>query len=288
MGYSSKPFTQRKRLSAHANSQLASVKLKRKQLFLFYREIIDAQIQLRVFCEEIVKFFGKEKVKLSSPPGAHLGIKSFNGALDKITNRSRLSEVGDLKDCARMTLEFDSKYTMQLAKTFIVATQEFKKVRSYQKALKDRYQSGIGIDGLKKFNVKPDSSGYKDIKFFLKMKNGVIGELQLNTKGMLVAKGKAHVIYDILRVTDDYSKPYTISNPDVVKQVRHHMNETWFDFVQSKVPNARPYIKQVQVMVSKIPTGSHPMMVVSPDDVDALTKISLALYAQGGSDSGFA
>lgn len=76
MGYSSKPFTQRKRLSAHANSQLASVKLKRKQLFLFYREIIDAQIQLRVFCEEIVKFFGKEKVKLSSPPGAHLGIKT--------------------------------------------------------------------------------------------------------------------------------------------------------------------------------------------------------------------
>ena len=185
--FSSRTLVTGSNLSNHARSQLASLRLKRKQLFLFYKRIIEAQLALRVLCKDVTSTIGG---KVCAPPGAFNGIKSFNGALNKITQRERSDEVGDLKDCARMTIEFDNQRQMLLAKAKIAQSQEFLAVKGYQKALKDRYSSGTKEDGLLQFNSSAQKSGYKDIKFFLKMSNGVIGELQLNTKDMLIAKEK--------------------------------------------------------------------------------------------------
>ncbi|NRF64292.1 hypothetical protein [Vibrio coralliilyticus] len=276
--FSSRTLVTGSNLSNHARSQLASLRLKRKQLFLFYKRIIEAQVALRVLCDDVVSTIGG---KVCAPPGAFNGIKSFNGALNKITQRERNDEVGDLKDCARMTIEFDNQKQMLLAKAKIAQSQEFLAVKSYQKALKDRYSSGTQEDGLLKFNSSAQKSGYKDIKFFLKMSNGVIGELQLNTKDMLIAKEKEHVIYDILRESKDQTKPYTISNPDVVIKIREHMNDGWFSFIETKVPEVKEALVQVKQMVKNIPMGISPTLTVMPKQAEALNKVSLGLYAKG-------
>ncbi|WP_099608064.1 hypothetical protein [Vibrio coralliilyticus] len=276
--FSSRTLVTGSNLSNHARSQLASLRLKRKQLFLFYKRIIEAQVALRVLCDDVVSTIGG---KICAPPGAFNGIKSFNGALNKITQRERNDEVGDLKDCARMTIEFDNQKQMLLAKAKIAQSQEFLAVKGYQKALKDRYSSGTKEDGLLQFNSSAQKSGYKDIKFFLKMSNGVIGELQLNTKDMLIAKEKEHVIYDILRESKDQTKPYTISNPDVVIKIREHMNDGWFSFIETKVPEVKEALVQVKQMVKNIPMGISPTLTVMPKQAEALNKVSLGLYAKG-------
>jgi hypothetical protein len=276
--FSSRTLVTGSNLSNHARSQLASLRLKRKQLFLFYKRIIEAQLALRVLCKDVTSTIGG---KVCAPPGAFNGIKSFNGALNKITQRERSDEVGDLKDCARMTIEFDNQRQMLLAKAKIAQSQEFLAVKGYQKALKDRYSSGTKEDGLLQFNSSAQKSGYKDIKFFLKMSNGVIGELQLNTKDMLIAKEKEHVIYDILRESKDPTKPFTISNPDVVVNIRNHMNDGWFSFIETKVPEVREALIQVKQMVKSIPPGLSPSMTVMPKQAEALNKVSLGLYAKG-------
>ncbi|MCG9672999.1 hypothetical protein L1D33_05405 [Vibrio chagasii] len=264
--------------SFKAKNQLANAHLKRKQLFMMYREIIQAQEELKEFSKHVVSLFNG---KLSVPPGAYGGIKSFNGALDKITNRNPLDDIGDLKDCARMTIEFDSIRAMSAAKVFISRTKEFKDLQHYQSALKDRYGLGSKLSGLSQFNKKAQGSGYKDIKFFLKMKNGIIGELQLNISGMLVAKEKEHVIYDILRDAEEGAKTFTIVNKDVLDKVKHHMNPDWFQFIDTRIPSVRPQLMIVRQMLSRLNGSSVSSLTVSETETEALKTISLALYAQG-------
>lgn len=264
--------------SFKAKSQLANAQLKRKQLFMMYREIIQAQEELKEFSKHVVSMFNG---KLSVPPGAYGGIKSFNGALDKITNRNPLDDVGDLKDCARMTIEFDNVRAMSAAKVFISRTQEFRDLEHYQSALKDRYGFGSKLSGLDKFNTKAQKSGYKDIKFFLKMKNGIIGELQLNTSGMLVAKEKEHVIYDILRDAKSGADSFTIKNKDVIDKVKHHMDESWFKFIETRVPSVKSALAVVRTMVGRLSGTGVSSLSVSKNESESLKTISLALYAQG-------
>ncbi|MCZ8488364.1 hypothetical protein O9992_17130 [Vibrio lentus] len=121
--------------------------------------------------------------------------------MDKITNRRNpLDDIGDLKDCARMTIEFDSVKAMSAAKVFISRTKEVQRPETlpvcFEESLWIWFLSYLDSD---RFNAKAQKSGYKDIKFFLKMQNGIIGEDFGSTSGMLVAKEKEHVIYDILR-----------------------------------------------------------------------------------------
>ncbi|MCZ8499096.1 hypothetical protein O9929_17940 [Vibrio lentus] len=52
---------------------------------------------------------------------------------------------------------------------FISRTKEFRDLEHYQSALKDRYGFSSQLSGLDRFNTKAQKSGYKDIKFFLKM-----------------------------------------------------------------------------------------------------------------------
>ncbi len=268
--------------SFKAKNQLANAQLKRKQLFMMYREIIQAQEELKEFSKHVVSLFNG---KLSVPPGAYGGIKSFNGALDKITNRNPLDDVGDLKDCARMTIEFESVRAMSAAKVFISRTQEFRDIEHYQSALKDRYSFGSKLSGLDRFNTKAQKSGYKDIKFFLKMKNGTIGELQLNISGMLVAKEKEHVIYDILRDAKDGADSFTIVNKDVLDKVKHHMNESWFSFIETRIPSVKSSLAVVRSMITRLNTGTVTSLSVSQKESESLKNISLALYAQGENGS---
>lgn len=126
-----------KAMDARGKSQVANAKLKRKQLFLMFKEIIQAQVELNTFAERLKIAFGAE---VSFPPGAYGGIKSYSGALAKITIRVRSNDVADLKDCARITVKVKKFRDLQAAKLFICGTEEFQAVATHQKALKDRYQ----------------------------------------------------------------------------------------------------------------------------------------------------
>ncbi|MCZ8485704.1 hypothetical protein O9993_08450 [Vibrio lentus] len=82
---------------------------------------------------------------------------------------------------------------------FISRIKEFRDLEHYQSALKDRYGFGSQLSGLDRFNTKAQKWDTKTVKFFLKMQNGIIGELQLNISRCIGRQGEEHVIYDILR-----------------------------------------------------------------------------------------
>jgi hypothetical protein len=263
--------------SLTSKMQLANAQLKRKQLFMMYKEIIKAQEELKEFSKYIVSLFSG---KLSVPPGAYGGIKSFSGALDKITNRNPMDDIGDLKDCARMTVEFTHVKDMAAAKHFITRTNEFREVQYFQSALKDRYSFARKGSQLSRFNKGAQKSGYKDIKFFLEMRNGMIGELQLNTTGMLIAKEKEHVIYDILRDAPKGADIFTINNPNVLKTIIHHMNSDWFTFIDARVPSVKVPLATVKAMIDRLSTTPS-ILTVSKAEKEALISVSLALYVKG-------
>ena len=277
LGVGSKSSISTKGASLTSKMQLANARLKRKQLFMMYKEIIKAQEELKEFSKYIVSLFSG---KLSVPPGAYGGIKSFSGALDKITNRNPMDDIGDLKDCARMTVEFTHVKDMAAAKHFITRTDEFREVQHFQSALKDRYSFASEGSRLSGFNKGAQKSGYKDIKFFLKMRNGMIGELQLNTTGMLIAKEKEHVIYDILRDAPKGADTFTVNNPNVLKTVLHHMNADWFSFIATRIPSVKVPLAVVKAMIDRLSTTPS-TLTVSNVEKEALISVSLALYVKG-------
>ena len=251
--------------------------ISRAEEITFTTHLVTQSDELKEFSKHIVSLFSG---KLSVPPGSYGGIKSFSGALDKITNRNPMDDIGDLKDCARMTVEFTHVKDMAAAKHFTTRTDEFREVQHFQSALKDRYSFAKQGSQLSRFNKGAQKSGYKDIKFFLKMRNGMIGELQLNTTGMLVAKEKEHVIYDILRDAPEGANTFTINNPNVLKTVLHHMDENWFKFIGTRIPSVKLSLAKVRAMIDRL--SSNPsMLTVSQVEKEALISISLALYVKG-------
>jgi hypothetical protein len=68
-----------------------------------------------MLCDQIATVYNG---KLSCPPGAFDGLKSFSGALEKMTKRERSADFGDLKDVARMTIEFEDEVAMVSTKLY--------------------------------------------------------------------------------------------------------------------------------------------------------------------------
>ncbi|MCL9782446.1 hypothetical protein M9194_13510 [Vibrio sp. S4M6] len=263
----------------HAKNQLANAQLKKKQLFLMFMEITEAQAELVEYARKIKETTGGV---LKQPPGAYFGVKDFHGSLDKITNRKRHYDIGDLKDAARMTIIFKTLDDMVAAKSLIRLSDEFKQLQHFQSAMKDRYKTSKGDDA--RFNCDATDAGYKDIKFFLKMSNGHIGELQLNTENMIVAKKNGHVIYDILRDGGALDKPFTITNHEVLAKIQRNMSEKWFNFIRQRVPKAKPdlgiLVSLVDRMKANVARGNH-SVVVSLAEIEALSRVSLCIYEQG-------
>ena len=164
-----------------------------------------AQAQLFNLCKDIASVYNG---KVSCPPGAFNGLKSFSGALEKMTKRERSSDFGDLKDVARMTILFKDEVAMDLARQYVEGSKEFYMLKGYAKSLKNRFGTSSGGSEKDVHNSGALDSGYQDIKFFLKMDNNIIGELQLNTEGMASAKHEEHYIYDITREAKDMGNGY--------------------------------------------------------------------------------
>jgi hypothetical protein len=267
---------------AHTNasrSQVANTQLKRKQLFMMFFETIEAQEALKTYADKIASACNG---KVKQPPGAYYGVKDFHGALDKITNRKRNYDIGDLKDAARMTIIFDNMEDMVNAKAAISLTLEFTQLQHFQTAMKDRYKTSQGADS--RFNCDATDAGYKDIKFFLKMANGNIGELQLNTKNMMVAKKNGHIIYDILRDGGALDKPFTITNTEVIKKVAKNMGDNWFSFIKNRVPSASISLVEVKKIVARLNgniSRGNLSLAVDLKDIRALSSVSLSIYEQG-------
>lgn len=270
-----------KQLDFKSRNQLANAQLKRKQLFMMFQETCEAQKELEEYAVTVVEACdGKGTIK--QPPGAYFGVKDFHGALDKITNRKRNYDIGDLKDAARMTIIFEDMEDMVAAKTIIAASKEFKQIMHFQSAMKDRYGTGTGTN--KKYNCGATDAGYKDIKFFLKMSNGQIGELQLNTKNMMVAKKNGHIIYDILRDGGTLNKPFTITNRDVIAKVSKNMNEKWFHFIQTRVPKAAVELSEIKKIVQRLNNNvakNNFTLSISLKEIQSLSAVSLLIYEQG-------
>lgn len=259
-----------------ARHQIANTQLKRKQLFLMFEEIATAQMELIEYSKEIQSVVGAENATLKQPPGAYGGLKDFHGALDKVTNRKRKYDMGDLKDAARMTIIFKNLDDMVEAKNLIFNTAEFQAIKSKQSVMKDRY----GTSKNEAYNCGATAAGYKDIKFFLQMSNGHIAELQLNTENMMKAKKKGHIIYDILRDGGNLDKPFTIVNQEVIKKVLKNMSETWFTFITNRVPKANSDIAYIKGIVGRISNGEM-LLNISMEDIKVLSRVSLLIYEQG-------
>lgn len=263
----------------------ANAAYKRKVLFLKFEQMKVAQAQLKMLCEELASVYGAE---LSCPPGAFDGLKSFSGALEKMTKRERDSDFGDLKDVARMTIKFKSEATMDLARNYLEGSKEFKELKSYAKSLKNRY--GTSSDGSKDdvHNSGALKSGYQDIKFFLKMSNGIIGELQLNTATMLEAKDTEHYIYDITREAKkqaDGSKIMT--NVRVMKAKVEHLTDKWFqDEILSKTTGLQNDVRIMKAMMARMATtiapGGSNSLRISKEELQSMNIISTQLFAQVG------
>ncbi len=262
-----------------SRNQLANAQLKRKQLFLMFMETIEAQEALK---EYAIKIASVCKGEVKQPPGAYFGVKDFHGALDKITNRKRNYDIGDLKDAARMTVIFENIEDMVAAKSMISLTEEFVQLQHFQSSMKDRYGTGKGKN--EKYNCGATDAGYKDIKFFLKMNNGNIGELQLNTKNMMAAKKNGHIIYDILRDGGTLNKPFTITNGDVIKKVSKNMGDKWFTFIRNRVPKAITALTEVEKLVVRLKANisrGNMSLTVDLKEIKALSSVSLSIYEQG-------
>jgi hypothetical protein len=262
-----------------ARNQVANAKLKRKQLFMMFMETVEAQEALVEYAKNIAAVCNGT---VKQPPGAFAGVKDFHGALDKITNRKRHYDIGDLNDAARMTIVFSTMEDMVAAKAMVLQTEEFTQLRHHQNAMKDRYGTSKGANA--KFNTDATAAGYKDIKFFLKMNNGHIGELQLNTENMMAAKKKGHVIYDILRDGGALDAAFTITNAEVIKKVAAKMDDKWFTFIKTKVPKASMPLQKVEQLVARlndnISRGNN-SLTVDLTEISALSRVSLAIYEQG-------
>ncbi|MGF1756329.1 hypothetical protein L4C33_22460, partial [Vibrio makurazakiensis] len=139
-----------------AKNQLANASLKKKQLFLMFMETVEAQEALKEYAVRIASVCNGT---VKQPPGAYFGVKDFHGALDKITNRKRHYDIGDLKDAARMTIVFETMEDMVAAKAMIALTQEFVLLQHHQNAMKDRYGTSRGDNS--KFNCGATDAGYK-------------------------------------------------------------------------------------------------------------------------------
>lgn len=262
-----------------SRNQVANATLKKKQLFMMFMETVEAQEALREFAAQVASVCNGT---IKQPPGTYLGVKDFHGALDKITNRKRHYDIGDLKDAARMTIVFESMDDMIVAKAMIILTKEFVELKHHQSAMKDRYGTSQGDNA--KFNCGATDAGYKDIKFFLKMANGHIGELQLNTKNMMVAKKNGHIIYDILRDGGNLDKAFTITNTEVLAKISRNMSEKWFTFMNTRVPKARDDLQAVQQLVDRLRANlgrGQNSLQVSLEEITILSRVSLYIYEQG-------
>jgi len=262
-----------------SRNQIANAQLKRKQLFMMFVETIEAQEALK---EYAIKIASVCNGVVKQPPGAYFGVKDFHGALDKITNRKRNYDIGDLKDAARMTVIFENTEDMVAAKSMISLTEEFIKLQHFQSSMKDRYGTGKGNNA--KYNCGATDAGYKDIKFFLKMNNGNIGELQLNTKNMMAAKKNGHIIYDILRDGGTLDRAFTITNADVIKKVGKNMGEKWFSFIKNRVPKAKVALTEVEKLVTRLKgnvSRGNRSLTVDLTEIKALSSVSLSIYEQG-------
>jgi hypothetical protein len=258
---------------------------KRKVLFLKFEQMKVAQAQLKMLCEQIAGVFGGE---LSCPPGAFNGLKSFSGALEKMTKRERNSDFGDLKDVARMTIKFDDEAAMDLARNYIEGSKEFYMLKGYAKSLKNRFGTSSGGSKDDVHNSGALKSGYQDIKFFLKMDNNIIGELQLNTKTMLEAKHTEHYIYDITREAkkqEDGSKIMT--NVRVMKAKVSQLTDKWFqDEILSKTTGLQTDVRLMKAMMARMaktvgPGGSNSLRI-SKEELKSMNIISTQLFAQVG------
>jgi len=268
-----------KNLSFTSRNQVANTRLKRKQLFMMFQETCEAQEELKEYAVQIATVC---KGIVKQPPGAYFGVKDFHGALDKITNRKRNYDIGDLKDAARMTIIFDDLEDMIAAKAMISLTKEFTQIMHFQTAMKDRYGTGKGNNA--KYNCGATDAGYKDIKFFLKMNNGHIGELQLNTKNMMVAKKNGHIIYDVLRDGGSLNKPFTITNIDVIRKVSKNMNKKWFKFIETRVPKAAMELIEVKKIVKRLNDNvarNNLTLTINLQEIKSLSAVSLLIYEQG-------
>ncbi len=258
---------------------------KRKVLFLKFEQMKVAQAQLKMLCEQIAGVFNGD---LSCPPGAFDGLKSFSGALEKMTKRERSSDFGDLKDVARMTIKFDDEAAMDLARNYIEGSKEFYMLKGYAKSLKNRFGTSSGGSKEDVHNSGALKSGYQDIKFFLKMDNNIIGELQLNTKTMLIAKHTEHYIYDITREAkknDDGSK--TMTNVRVMKTKVRELTEEWFrKEILTKTTGLESDVKIMKAMMARMaktvgPGGTNSLRI-SKEELKSMNIISTQLFAQVG------
>ena len=265
------------KLTSRDKFLIRNSRYKLKVLFMQFENMKVAQAQLVSLSKYVASVFNGN---ISKPPGAFNGLKSFSGALDKITLRERSSDYGDLKDVARMSVEFETIDAMTAAANYLEGSKEFRELKGFQKSLKDRYKE----KGEDPHHCGATAEGYRDIKFFLKMSNGILGELQLNTKSMLVAKSKAHHIYDLTRAAKvDASEQGIITSKELIEHAVKAFDDKWFSFVSPRISASSAQLLDIKTMVKRMASADvGASFAISKKELESLKFVSCKIYGEIG------
>jgi hypothetical protein len=101
---------------------------------------------------------------------------------------------------AREKVEKDYEGDWSQLRDVVRATIAMNSVDEIAKAFKTVEASGLQVQQRPKDNfTKPTKEGYRDLNTAIKLPNGMVAELQYNLKPMLLAKEKAHPLYEALQ-----------------------------------------------------------------------------------------
>jgi hypothetical protein len=138
----------------------------------------------------------KPDVATLQKPGGQLFIASLKGR-ERAAEKVMSDYHGDwsrLMDVARCTIAVDT----------------LPELKNVVQKLKD---SGMKLAGEPKDKFsRPTDAGYRDLNLRVQLPNGIISEVQVHLKGMLVAKAAGHKMYEVMRTLE--TKPRNTWTPE--------------------------------------------------------------------------
>ena len=162
---------------------------------------IDTQPEMTSYCSDIVKAvkegFGGGDCKWE------FNLKGFDRAEDKLKRKYK-GDMSKMEDLARCRISCDSLEQIRFIQKYIEKTADVLKVE-------DTLQ-------------KPNSHGYRDLKYTLVASNGLKVEMQINVKELVRASKRSHPVYEEIREIAELAKERELT-ADEQKSLREKEKE---------------------------------------------------------------
>lgn len=171
---------------------------------------------------------------------AHAKLKDPNTALAKLKRvPGKTEDPAILNDIVRATIYYDSIEKVYAARDYI----------------KDKHASEIAL-GFDRYQKEVSASGYRDVKFMLKLTLKKSAnpfhycELQLNIKTMDRVRKIDHALYEIVRQAGSWNNrvPVSISDPHEKAVLAAKMRTAWVAIKQNKIGDSYDHARLKSVV----------------------------------------